>query len=71
VHPAPILPTGADDSIGADAPEALLAAAEEAGSPAEVHVCETADHSQANEVCAEDYAGWVLGFLQRVLAPTG
>ena len=28
-----------------------------------------AGHSESNETCPEDYAGWVLGFLERVLAP--
>ncbi len=63
---------GTDDgSIGSDDAASLLAAAEEAGSPAELHVCAGAGHAQSNEACAEDYAGWVLGFLQRALAPAG
>ncbi|MGI8998623.1 MAG: alpha/beta hydrolase [Candidatus Limnocylindria bacterium] len=61
----------ADDSIGPDDPEALLAAAAEAGSPAELRICPAAGHGQSNTVCAEDYAIWVLGFLERVLAPAG
>lgn len=70
-RPLLIIDGGADDSIGAEDPEALLAAAEKAGSPAELQVCEAAGHGQVNEVCSEVYAGWVLGFLERVLAPGG
>jgi len=67
-----LLISGAQDgSIGPNDAQDLLAAAEEAGSPAELHVCEAAGHAQADDACAEDYAGWVLGFLQRVLAPAG
>jgi len=61
----------ADTSIGPDDAESILAAASEAGSPTELHVCAPAGHARSDEVCAEDYAGWVLGFLERVLAPAG
>jgi fermentation-respiration switch protein FrsA (DUF1100 family) len=60
-----------DESIGPTDAEDLLAAAEEADVPAELHVCATAGHAASNEACAEDYPGWVLGFLDRVLAPSG
>ena len=67
-----LLISGAEDgSIGPNDAQHLLAAAEEAGSPAELHICAAAGHSQSDEACAEDYSGWVLGFLQRVLAPAG
>ena len=59
---------GADDSIGATDAEDMEAAAAEAGSDVELHVCEAAAHARSPETCAEDYRGWVLGFLQRVLA---
>jgi len=70
-RPLLIIHAGADGSIGRDDAELLRAAAEEAGSPTELHVCPDAEHSRANETCAEDYAAWVLGFLERVLAPAG
>ena len=70
-RPLLLIDAGADNSIGGDDPETLLAAAEAAGSPAELHVCPSAGHGRADEVCAGDYAGWVLGFLERVLAPAG
>ena len=60
-----------DGSIGPDDAQSILAAATDAGSPAELHVCPAAGHGESAEVCAEDYAGWVLGFLGRVLAPAG
>jgi len=49
----------------------MLAAAEEAGVPAELHMCAGAGHAGSAEACAEDYPAWVLGFLDRVLAPSG
>lgn len=58
-----------DLSIGPDDAEAILAAAEAAGSPTELDVCADAGHGESLETCPEDYAGWVLGFLERVLAP--
>lgn len=67
-----LLITGAlDDSIGPNDAASLLEAAEEAGSPVTLHTCEAAGHGEADDLCAEEYAGWVLGFLQRVLAPAG
>jgi pimeloyl-ACP methyl ester carboxylesterase len=60
-----------DDSIGPTDAEDMLAAAEQADVPAELHVCATAGHAGSAEACPEDYAAWVLGFLDRVLAPSG
>lgn len=68
-RPVLIIHAGADTSLGADDGDQLEAAATEAGSPAELHVCAEAGHAQSDQTCAEEYAGWVLGFLQRVLAP--
>ncbi len=58
-----------DMSIGPDDAETMLAAAEAAGSPTELDVCPGATHSQSLDTCPEVYPGWVLGFLERVLAP--
>lgn len=58
---------GAETSIGPNDANDLLAVATAAGSPAELHVCADAGHAQSDSTCPEDYAGWVLGFLQRVL----
>jgi len=68
-RPVLIIHAGADTSLGADDGDQLAAAATEAGSPAELHVCADAGHAQSDQTCAEEYAGWVLGFLERVLAP--
>ena len=70
-RPLLIVHGGADHSIGADDAETLLRAAEEAGSPAELHVCPEGGHGTSAHVCAEEYAAWVLGFLERTLAPAG
>jgi uncharacterized protein len=68
-RPLLLIHAGADNSIGPNDADELLAAATEAGSPTELHVCAEAAHAQSNDACPEDYAGWVLGFLQRVLVP--
>ena len=70
-RPVLIISGGRDGSIGPNDAEELLAAAEEGGSPAELHICADAVHAESNETCAEEYPGWVLGFLERVLAPSG
>jgi uncharacterized protein len=56
---------GGDTSIGPDDAAALLVAAEEAGSPVELHVCADAGHGGAFSTCPEEYRQWVLGFLER------
>jgi pimeloyl-ACP methyl ester carboxylesterase len=68
-RPVLIIHAGQDGSIGPDDAEAILAAAEAAGSPTELHVCAAAGHAESNRTCPQDYAVWVLGFLERVLAP--
>jgi len=61
----------ADTSIGPDDAGTLLAAAGAAGSPTDLHVCPDAGHAESNKTCGVDYGRWVLGFLERVLAPAG
>ena len=70
-RPVLIVTGGQDETIPVQAAGDLLAAAKEAGSPAELDVCEEAGHAESLETCPEDYAGWMLGFLERVLAPAG
>ena len=70
-RPVLIISGGRDGSIGANDADELLAAAEEAGSPAELHVCAESGHAESNKACRDDYAAWVLGFLERALAPAG
>ena len=68
-RPVMIITGAMDDTIGENAAADLLAAAEEAGSPAELHVCAAGGHANSLDKCPERYAGWMLGFLERVLAP--
>jgi pimeloyl-ACP methyl ester carboxylesterase len=68
-RPILLIEAGEDGSIGPDDAESLLAAGEAAGSPTELHVCAGAAHAESNQTCPQEYAGWVLGFLERVLAP--
>ena len=70
-RPVLLISGGQDSSIGPNDAHDLLAAAEEAGSPAELHICESATHAESNKACQEDYPSWVLGFLDRVLGPAG
>ena len=70
-RPVLIIGGGQDRSMGPDDARKLRDAAEEAGSPAELEICESAGHAGSAETCAEQYAAWVLGFLDRALAPAG
>jgi pimeloyl-ACP methyl ester carboxylesterase len=70
-RPVLIVTGGQDDAIGEHDGDDLLAAAEEAGTPAELEICEEAGHAESLEDCPEDYADWMLGFLERALAPAG
>ena len=70
-RPLLLISGGLDESIGPTDADDMLAAAEEAGVPAELQVCATAGHAESDEACAQDYPRWVLGFLDRVLAPSG
>ncbi len=68
-RPILLIVGGADTSVGPDDADLMLTAAQEAGSPAELQICPDAGHAEADQVCPEAYAGWVLGFLDRALAP--
>ena len=68
-RPVLLIYGGADTSIGPNDGDELLAAAMAAGSPAQLHVCPAAGHGQSDSACSQEYAGWVLGFLERVLVP--
>jgi pimeloyl-ACP methyl ester carboxylesterase len=70
-RPVLIISGGQDRTIGSNAAQELAAAAEEAGSPTELDICDAAAHADAPDTCAEAYADWVLGFLERSLAPAG
>jgi uncharacterized protein len=68
-RPVLIISGGQDHSIGPNDASDLNAAADEAGSPVELDVCEEATHAASLQACPETYPGWVLGFLERSLAP--
>ena len=70
-RPLLLISAGADDSLGPTDADQLLDAAEEAGSPVTLHVCPGAGHAGAADACPEEYAEWVLGFLERHLAEPG
>ena len=70
-RPLLLISGGHDQSIGPSDAEDMLASAENAGVPAELHVCASAGHAASVEACPEAYPDWVLGFLDRVLAPPG
>lgn len=70
-RPVLVVAGGRDDSMGADDPQRLEAAARGAGSPVELHVCEAAGHAESAGACPQDYAAWVVGFFDRVFPPSG
>jgi pimeloyl-ACP methyl ester carboxylesterase len=70
-RPVLIVTGGQDRSIGPNDGQELFAAAQEAGSPAELEICAAAAHAESPEACGEDYAAWVLGFLEHALTPAG
>lgn len=63
--PVLILQGSEDREMQPDTAQRLADKAAAAGVSAEVHVCPGAGHSQIDEVCADEYRGWVLGFLAR------
>jgi pimeloyl-ACP methyl ester carboxylesterase len=68
-RPLLIVAAGQDDAVGANDAADLLAAAQDDGADAELQACAAAGHGQSVEVCAGEYATWVLGFLQRAMVP--
>jgi pimeloyl-ACP methyl ester carboxylesterase len=63
--PVLILQGSEDQEMQPDTAQQLADKAAAAGVSAEVQICLGAGHSQIDEVCADDYRGWVLGFLAR------
>jgi len=70
-RPLVLISGGGDTAIGPTDAADLLAAAQDAGSPVELHICAGARHAQSWRSCPEDYADWVLGFLERHLDASG
>ena len=63
--PVLILQGSEDREMQPDTAQQLADKAAAAGVSAEVQICPGAGHSQIDEVCADDYRSWVLGFLAR------
>jgi fermentation-respiration switch protein FrsA (DUF1100 family) len=68
-RPVLIVVGGRDDAIGRNDGQDLLDAASAGQSAAELKVCPDAGHAGSVERCRTDYRDWVLGFLERSLAP--
>jgi pimeloyl-ACP methyl ester carboxylesterase len=69
-RPVLIIVGGQDDAIGPTDGQDLLAAAREGGNDtADLRVCDEAAHGEPIQVCRGAYIDWVLGFLERSLAP--
>jgi pimeloyl-ACP methyl ester carboxylesterase len=68
-RPLLIVSGGADNAIGPTDAQELVAAAQEAGSSVALQICPTGGHGDVPEACADEYAGWVLGFLDRTIGP--
>ncbi|MEO8247710.1 MAG: alpha/beta hydrolase, partial [Chloroflexota bacterium] len=66
-RPVLVLVGGADASIGDDPGGRLQAAAEKAAVPVTLQTCPGAGHAELLRTCPDDYAAWVLGFLDSAL----
>lgn len=66
-RPSLIVSAGRDNAIGPDDAEDLLAAARSRGGDVELQVCADAGHAASLTTCSDDYAAWVLDFLERAL----
>ena len=65
----PVLIVAAADDEDVDPGDAaeLMRAAPDGGAHVELKTCAGAEHGTSVETCKAEYAGWVLGFLQRSL----
>jgi len=70
-RPLLLISGSADDTIGKTDAQDLFAGAQEAGVGVTLEVCEGAGHAASLVVCPEEYAAWVLGFLESPLSPSG
>ena len=68
-RPLLIVAGGHDDLVGPNDPADMLAAARSAGASVELETCPAAEHGRSIEACPTEYAGWVLGFLDRSFHP--
>ena len=67
-RPVLIVAAGKDDAVGPGDAAELMAAGRSDGALVELETCAVAAHGESVTACSADYAGWILGFLQRSLA---
>lgn len=68
-RPLLILQGGRDLQQGPENAEQLLAAAQEGGVVAELHLCPEAAHGKVLETCPDAYRDWLTGFFERAFGP--
>lgn len=66
-RPVLIVAAGDDDAVGSTDVADLKRAAPGEGARVELEMCPKAKHGGSLETCSSEYAGWVLGFLDRSL----
>jgi len=66
-RPVLIVEAGEDDAVGTQDGDDLKQAAPDKGARVELRDCPKAKHGDSVETCSSEYAGWVLGFLERFL----
>jgi pimeloyl-ACP methyl ester carboxylesterase len=66
-RPVLIVAAGQDREVGPTDASDLVTAGQRAGAQVELETCAGAGHADSLETCSADYAGWVLGFLDRSL----
>jgi fermentation-respiration switch protein FrsA (DUF1100 family) len=66
-RPVLIVAAGNDDAVGPHDAAELMSAGQDEGAQVELQTCATAGHGESVTACPEEYAGWLLGFLQRSL----
>lgn len=69
-RPLLIISAGADDTLGKTDADDLVTAAEGAGVDVTFGLCAEAGHAGSLSACPEEYATWVLGFLDGALSPS-
>jgi pimeloyl-ACP methyl ester carboxylesterase len=67
-RPVLIVEAGEDDAVGPNDGDDLKRAAPDKGARVELKDCPAAKHGESVEACSSEYAGWLLGFLERSLA---
>lgn len=66
-RPVLIVAAGDDEDVGPTDAAELMTAAQGKGARVELKTCPAARNGGSVETCSSEYAGWVLGFLERSL----